>query len=524
VTIIPRPRPGVRLALLLALLLALGHQPVAAAQPAQPAGRLVIDTTAEAESLDPAYVVQASGYSIMASLFDNLVERNYAGQLEPMLAESWSSPNPTTLEFKLRRGVTFQNGEPFDARSVKFSIERLLDPATNSPIAGGWPKTLQGVSIVDDYTVDFTFSAPDATILDALAGNAAMLPPQYYSQNSPDFLAANPVGSGPYKLVESVRDDHTTLQANPGYWGAATYKGRPLVQTVVFRPVPDAATRTADLLGGTADLIFDVAFDDLDTLAGRAADGYQIVTGSPARLQFIQFLPKKAADPLADRRVRQALNHGVDVDAIVQNLFKGQGTRQASPIMAGALGHDPSLAAYDYNPTFAKQLLADAGHPNGFSATLDLASADNPAEALAVVGQLKQIGVDVTPRTLELAQFNANWTQDKSGDLRFAVWRTGLLDPAVFLNLTTACGGFLADEFVCDQGTTAKIKQAATTLDQAARADLYAQVGRELHDNPMAIYLADDVSVFGQGPRVASWPGPTGRSYVLPTNVTLRGD
>jgi peptide/nickel transport system substrate-binding protein len=509
------------LALLASALLSVRLQPLAAAPAIQPNGTLVVDTTAEAESLDPAYVTQASGYSVMASLFDNLVERNYAGQLEPMLAESWSFPNATTLEFRLRHGVTFHNGEPFDAQSVKFSIERLLDPNTKSPIAGGWPKTFQGVSIVDDYTVDFNFSAPDATILDALAGNAAMLPPRYYSQNPADVLAAKPVGSGPFTRVESVKDDHTTLAANPSYWGTATYKGTPLVQTVVFRPVPDAATRTADLLNGTADMIFDVAFDDLDTLTSHSADGFQIVTGSPARLQFIEFMPKHANDPLADRRVRQALNYGVDVNAIIKNLFRGQGSPAASPIMAGAVGFDPSVAAYDHNPTLAKQLLADAGYANGFSASLDLSSSDNPAEALAVVGQLQQIGVKVTPRTLELAQFNNNWTQDKSGDLRFARWLTGLLDPAVFLNLTAACGGFLADEFVCDQGTTTKIKEAATTFDQAARANLYSQIARELHDNPLAIYLADDVSVFGVGPRVSGWAGPTGRSYLIPTNLTL---
>ena len=140
-----------------------------------------------------------------------------------------------------------------------------------------------------------------------------MLPPQYYSQNSEDVLSAKPVGSGPFKFVESVRDDHTTLARNPNYWGVDTYKGTPLVATVTFRPVPDAGTRMADLLNGTADMIFDVSPDDLSTLRGRASDGFQVVTGNAsAKLQFVEFLPKKATDPLADRRVRQALNHAVE--------------------------------------------------------------------------------------------------------------------------------------------------------------------------------------------------------------------
>jgi peptide/nickel transport system substrate-binding protein len=504
------------LALVLCLIPSLGVSPVGA----QPARTLVIDTTAEAESLDPALVSQASGFSVISSIFDNLVERDYDGTLVPMLAESWTLPDANTIEFKLRQGVSFHNGEPFNAAAVKYSIERLLDPALNSPLAAAWPKAFQGVEVVDDATVRFHLSQPDATIFDALAVGGTIVPPNYYASNSEDFLATHPVGTGPFKFVESVRDDHTTLAANPSYWGVDTYKGSPLVPTVVFRPVPNAGTRMADLLNGTADMIFDVAPDDLGTLRSRADDGFQVVVGNAAKLQFVEFMPKKATDPLADRRVRQALNMAVDVNAIVTNLFDGLGKRQSSPIMEGALGYDPSVPAYDFNPTFAKQLLADAGYPNGFNTTMDLASSDNPTEAQAVIGYLQQVGVTVQPKTLELATFNNNWSQDKSSDLRFARWG-GLQDPAVFLNYTTLCGAYLGDEFACDKDATALAKQAANTLDQGTRANLYAQAAHLLHDNPMAIYLANDVSIYGVGPRAQGWRGPTGRDYLIPTNITL---
>src|SRR6267378_1613252 len=388
------------LALVLVLLSFTGA-PVAAAPAGQTANTLVIDTTAEAESLDPALVTQASGYSIISSVFDNLVERDYSGALVPMLAESWSFPDPNTVEFKLRQGVVFHNGEPFNAAAVKYSIDRLLDPELKSPLAGGWPKAYQSVEVVDENTVRFHLSTPDATIFDTLAQSASIVAPLYYSQNSEDFLSANPVGTGPFKFVESVRDDHTTLARNPSYWGVDTYKGTPLVPTVTFRPVPDAGTRMADLLNGTADMIFDVSPDDLDTMRARAGEGFQVVTGNAAKLQFIEFMPKKATDPLADRRVRQALNLAVDADAIITNLFKGLGTRQSSPILTGALGYDPSLPAYEYNPTLAKQ--------------------------------------------------------------------------------------------------------AANTLDQDIRANLYSRIAQLLRDNPMGIYLANDVSIYGVGPRATGW-------------------
>ena len=503
----------------LALLVA-GPCPVGAAPPDQPSSTLVIDTTAEAESLDPDLVTQASGFSVISSIFDYLVERDYNGALVPMLAESWSVPDPNTVEFKLRQGVAFQNGEPFNASSVKYSIERFVDPGLNSPLLGGWPKSFQGVEVVDDHTVRLRFSQPEATIFDTLAIAPAMLPPGYYASNSEDVLATNPIGTGPFKFVEAVRDDHTTLARNPNYWGVDTYKGSPLVATVMFRPVPDVGTRVADLLNGTADMIFDVAPDDIDTLRSRAGDGFQVVAGNAAKLQFVQFMPKSPTDPLADRRVRQALNLAVDVNAITTNLFKGLGSRQSSPIMQGALGYDPNVAAYEYNPTLAKQLMADAGFPNGFSASMDLASSDSQNEAMAVIGQLAQVGVSVQPKTLELATFNANWTQDKSSDLRFARWG-GLQDPAVFLNFTSVCGAFLGDQFACNQEASSLAKQAASTLDQDLRASLYARIARLLHDDPMGIYLANDVSIYGVGPRAQGWPGPTGRDYLIPTNITL---
>jgi peptide/nickel transport system substrate-binding protein len=227
--------------------------------------------------------------------------------------------------------------------------------------------------------------------------------------------------------------------------------------------------------------------------------------------------------------VRQALNLAVDVNAIINNIFHGLGDRQSSPIMEGALGYDPSVPAYDYNPTYAKQLLGAAGYPNGFTLTMDLSSSDNPNEALAVVGQLQQIGVNVTPKTLELATFNNAWCvstpqfacqKGQSSDLRFARWG-GLQDPAVFLQYTTLCGAFLGDPYTCNQQATDQAKQAASTLDQDARAALYGQVAHLLHDDPMGIYLANDVSIYGVGPRVHGWLGPTGRDYLIPTNITL---
>jgi peptide/nickel transport system substrate-binding protein len=231
-------------------------------------------------------------------------------------------------------------------------------------------------------------------------------------------------------------------------------------------------------------------------------------------------MPTSADHPLAKKQVRQALNYAVDVQALIDNLFKGLGVRQASPILTGALGYDPSVQPYEYNPGLARQLLAEAGYPQGFSVTMDMSTSDNPAVGLAVVGQLKEVRVEVTPRTLELAQFNANWSPGKSGDMRIARWG-GMQDPAVFLGFTTVCGGFLADPYTCNQEATDLAKQAANTLDQDQRAALYRGISAILRDDPMGIYLSNAVSIYGVGPRVTGWRGATGRDYLIPTNIVL---
>jgi peptide/nickel transport system substrate-binding protein len=214
------------------------------------------------------------------------------------------------------------------------------------------------------------------------------------------------------------------------------------------------------------------------------------------------------------------MNYAIDVQALIDNLFNGQGVRQASPVLTGALGYDPSVLPYDYNPALARQLLADAGYPNGFSATMDFASSDPPAPGLAVIGQLAQVGVQVTPRMLELAQFNAAWRSGQSSDLRIARWG-GMQDPAVFLNFTTVCGGFLASPFVCNQDITSLAKAAANTLDQDERARLYGMLSGISRNDPMGIYLSNAVTIYGIGPRVSGWRGTNGRDFLIPTNLTL---
>src|SRR5579872_4344371 len=183
----------VRVFIAIAMLLALLPTWSAAAQGTS--ASITIDLDGEAESMDPNLVYTANGEAVAADIFDYLFERDYNGQLVPMLAQSYSVVDPTTIQLVLRQGVSFTNGEPFNADSVIYSIKRLQSPEENSAAAKATVGSIADVQKVDDYTVNLILNTPDATVFDGLTQEAAMLPPQYYSSNSEDFLATHPVGS-----------------------------------------------------------------------------------------------------------------------------------------------------------------------------------------------------------------------------------------------------------------------------------------------------------------------------------------
>jgi ABC-type transport system substrate-binding protein len=256
---------------------------------------LRVGLSLDVESMDPFFVNQAAGWSVVHALFDHLVDRDFDGNIVPGLATSWTSTeDPPTIEFELREGVTFHNGEPFNAESVKFSVERML-AEEEAPNQGKFT-SIDSVEVVDDYTVRFNLNKPDGTLFDSLTSRLAMLPPLYFEEVGAEGFAEAPVGTGPFTFVEWLPDDHVTLVANEDYW-EGSYKGMPAVDTVVFRPIPEAATRAAELEAGGVDLIQDVLPDQMDELETA---GLVVVPDEAFQLQYVFVTTDDEADPTYD--------------------------------------------------------------------------------------------------------------------------------------------------------------------------------------------------------------------------------
>lgn len=361
-----------------------------------PGDTIVVLSARPVHTLDPYLTTSiVPEESIAAHIWEPLVWVSDNLQLEPRLAESWQVINDFTWEFKLRQGVSFHNGEPFNAQAVKFSLERgwKLEGSleTFADDVG-----LQDVEIVDDYTVRLHVAQATVNVPFELA-SVEMLPPGYYGSASREDAVARPVGSGPYRFERWDQGEGVILSANQEYWG-----GAPRAETLVFGSQADVQQRLVDLESGLADIISDIPpalFSQADTPASRG------VTIESAR-RFLIGMRGDDGTPLADTRVRQALNYAVNVDRIVQESQSGYGQRYASYVSPP--NADPSLSPWPYDPDRARSLLAEAGYPDGFDMVMDVPLdryVDGETIAGAVAEDLAQVGVRVELRDQEWPEY-----------------------------------------------------------------------------------------------------------------------
>jgi peptide/nickel transport system substrate-binding protein len=492
-------------------------QPAAATKPttapataANLAGTLRIDTTSEIESPHPFFASQLVGISVRMNVFDSLVDREWDGKIVPALAESWNVVDETTIDFKIRKGVMFHNGTEMTVDDIKASMDHLLDKEIKAPSTSIFA-SFKEIQVVDPQTVRLVLLKTDARVFDLLANNFAVLPAQYIKDVGAAGIAKQPIGTGPYKFVEWVKDDHLTLEANPTYWEGG-YKGKPQVKTVVLRPVTDAATRLADLRSGAADLIMDVPSDQA---AALKSGGFNVVEKDVVQQDYIYFDTTKDL-PIKNKDVRQALNYAVDKETILQTLLGGFGRPLAGPLSSLTLGYNPDVKPYPYDPAKARALLASGGFPQGFSMDMDITTSHSLQVAEAVVAQLGDVGVNVKLNVLETAVYNDKWVKKQLSPLYYNRWNT-FSDPAL-LDLLAGCKGFLSA--YCNEEAQKSLDAGGGTLDQAKRDTAYKQAVKVLADDPYAIYLFQLKALTGVSSKVTGWKAHS-TSYLLFTNAKV---
>jgi peptide/nickel transport system substrate-binding protein len=367
-----------------------------------PIGRaLRLTQPSDTKTLDPQKQGDMTSMNVLINLFDTLTTRGPDNGLAPRLALSWSNPTPLTWRFQLRPGVTFHNGEHCDAAAVAFSIERLLDPATKSPIVE--LRYVTGATAVDPLTVELQTDQPDPILPAKLSlFGGVVLPPRYLAEVGDAGFAQAPVGTGPFTFVDWRRDHELRMRANPAHWN-----GRPAVDELVFRPMANPASALAALQSDEVDLVTGLTPDA--ALQLRGYPGITIDRFPGIRTSYLSLDTEDG--PLRDRRVRQALNHAVDVPLLIDAVLDGQAREVPTMIPRESFGFDPSVQPYTRDPARARALLAEAGYPDGFDTVLTASSADaNVAEAIS--GLLARVGVRARVDAIDAGTYSSRLTSD----------------------------------------------------------------------------------------------------------------
>ncbi len=358
---------------------------------------LVIARQSDANNLDPHFISAINAASVVHhNVYEGLVQRDDNMAFKPMLATEWKQLDDVTWEFKLRQGVSFHDGTPFNAEAVKATFARVRDEKVASPRASQF-KMLSEIKVVDDYTVQFKLAYPYSPLLSILANHeGSIISPKAIEQYGKD-LSKHPVGTGPFVFESWTPGQEIVLVNNDNYWGEKVK-----FKKAVFKVVPEDTTRVAMVETGEAHIAEPLPVTEIDRVSNSPHMSLYRTEGLGT--DFIGFNTKKK--PFDDIRVRQAINYAIETDAIIKGVYNDVGTKANSAVSPKVLGYDGALKGYEFDPNKAKALLKEAGYPDGFKTTLwtgDRKERINAAEVIQ--SQLKGIGIDVEVKVLEYGAY-----------------------------------------------------------------------------------------------------------------------
>lgn len=385
---------------------------------------LTLAINADILTTDPQALNNGTTTSVLYNVFSNLVKYDDAGEIVMDLAESYELlEDQVTWEFKIREDAVFHDGTPVTAEDVAWSLTRVMTDESSSDYMNFSP--LAEAVAVDDYTVHVVSKDPYPIMLQLLCkGGAAVLPKAYFEEHGEEAWLANPIGSGPYQLTEYVKDDHVTLVPFADYYG----EQNPDWEEVIFRVVPESSTRVGELIAGNVDAVNMVIPTEWERVNGN--EGTAVVNGPSTRVY--QLALKTDKGPTADLRVRQAIDLAIDDQTIVDTILQGAGTPMLTRIPSGVNGCNEDLVGkYNYDPERAKELLAEAGYPDGFSMKIEAPTGRYTMDAeisQAIVAMLSQVGITVDLQLLESSAYSNVFSAHSAEDGFMTCFGLGFFD------------------------------------------------------------------------------------------------
>jgi peptide/nickel transport system substrate-binding protein len=472
-------------------------KPAEAAKPAAgapPAGELKVVTPSKVTTLDPhgGSSVDRATHVYVRHVMEALINRDPVSQaIVPGLATEWSNPDPLTWTFTLRKGVKFHDGKDFTSADVKASVERVI--AQKGPLAPLFA-AVDTVETPDPTTVRIKTKTQFGTMLAAMT----MVRVGPADKMNADGFFTKPIGTGPFKTVSWRPDAEFKLEANPDYWG-----GAPGLKNLTFRDIREVAARVTALETGEIDLTYALSPDQLPAL--RKNPDLKADDVKTFGYYFIWF--NGSRKPFTDKRVRQALWHALDVDALVKDLFAGSATKALAPIPSTVFGF-AAQAPYAYDPAKAKQLLADAGLPNGFEATMIWNPGSGPQDrelAQAMLSYWSKVGVKIKSQEMEAA----NWLKDLvalNWDLDFQT--NGVTTGDADFTLRRLYYSTAKRNGYANPDLDKILDEAAATVDQNKRKELYAQANKVIWEEAVGIFPMELLDTWTYRKKVSGFVPP----------------
>lgn len=427
----------------------------------------------ELESVDFYFQSAREGTIFARQVWDGLVYRDQAtGNYVGNLASSWKWIDDTTLEFKLREGVKFHNGEEFDADDVVFTVNYVVNPDNHVTVPGNvnWMKSAEKI---DKYTVRISTNGPFPAALEYLSGLVAIYPNEYYAEAGPSGMALKPVGTGPYKVESVEPGKHFVLKKFDGYHEGP--KGKPSIGTIDIRTIPDINTQLAELFSGGIDMIWNVPADQAEQLA--AMDEFTVANESTMRIGYVTMdaAARGGDSPFAKREVRQAIGHAIDRQAIVDNLLKGSSKVVKSACFPSQFGCEQDVETYPYDPAKARELLAEAGYPDGFTVEF-YAYRDRPY-AEAMMAYLVDVGIDAN---LNYLKYSALRDMQKKGGAGFGFLTWGSNSINDVSAITSQFFKFGDQDFARDEEVKSWLDTGDNSIDEEVRKENYSKALKKI--------------------------------------------
>ncbi len=480
---------------------------------------LVIAVGTDAVTLDVHAVTDTPTFNITGHIFETLFVLTPEGNVAPHLATGYEiNEDGTVVSLTLRDDVTFHDGTPFNAEAVKANIERIKDPELANAFAT-LVGNVEGVTVTGEYSVDLHLPGPFAPLLPHLthASQAIMAPS---SMDDPE-IQSNPVGTGPFVLDEWARGERLSLVRNDNYWREPSD-----LSSVTFLPISEGATRIAMIESGAAHVVVNVPPQDVDRI--DAMDNVTVHKVDSMRTIYIFF--NNYREPFTDVRVRQAINHAVDKQAIVDFVLGGAGRVSDAAIAPGVFGYTP-VGTYEYDPELARELLAEAGFPDGLDITLHSPTGRYMQDiqvAEAVQSYLAEVGVRAEIVSLEWASYLAEIgrpAEESVSQLGLMGWgvSTGDADQGLFNVLHgSQVVPFGSNRSLWDfEAFNDLLDQGRVETDEDARRAVYAEALQVAYDEAPWLYLHTERQLVAVADNVSGLDIlPTERIYAYEVTTT----